>query len=246
MDYSNIYKVKHYEANSKGQLTESYLLKYLSETAMNHTNYLQSKIEKLNEDNIGWMIYKYKGQVDRLPSIGEEFKIRTWSSRIYKFYANREFLVLDINENIIAKISTLWMYVDLDKRRPKRIPKDYIDIYGINDEFNFETFEELEEDIKVDYKSSYMVRRSDIDSNNHVNNSIYFEWMMECIPYEIYNNYNLHEFNITFKKETMYNDIITSELEYKDEDNYKICNHKILDSETKEIKTLGKTIWKKR
>lgn len=247
MEYKNTYKVKFFESNSKKELTESFLLKYLSEMAMEHTNELTIKFPDMIDPNMGWMIYKYKGEINKMPKVGEEFKIRTWTSRIYKFYANREFLLLDTNNNVLGQISTLWMYIDLKRRRPKRIPEKYIDYYGIIEKSYYNEFEDLVETIDIENTNCFNVRRSDIDTNKHVNNAIYFEWMIESIPDEIYENYCLKEFNITFKKETMYNDIILSNTELiKVNDRKVICNHLILDKATEEIKTLGKTIWEKR
>lgn len=245
--YTCKYKVRNFETNLKNELSEVYLLKYLSEIAIDHSESVNINFSKLSNAKMGWMINSYKAQIDEYPKLYEEFKIVTWTSKIYKFYANREFIVLNPKDEIIGKISSLWIYVDLNKRMPRRIPKEYEDYFGIIEEFNFEEFSNLEEEFTADDYKEFIVRRSDIDNNNHVNNSNYFEWMIEVVPEKIYNNYCLKMFSINYKKETVYKDQINSLIKENNvNDNEIVYNHIIRDKTSEELKCIGKTIWEKR
>ena len=53
-------------------------------------------------------------------------------------------------------------------------------------------------------KINFKVRYTDIDSNNHVNNTKYIDWAIETLPEDIVNNYVLDEVKVTFEKECKY------------------------------------------
>jgi acyl-ACP thioesterase len=59
--------------------------------------------------------------------------------------------------------------------------------------------------ISPDLTKSFSVNRYDIDSNNHVNNVRYMQWLMESIPDEFYNKARIEYIQGTFLKETVYN-----------------------------------------
>ena len=91
------------------------------------------------------------------------------------------------------------------------------------------------------------VRLSDIDYNNHVYNAHYLEWVIETIPKYIEERYFLNEFEIVYKKETLYGESIVSQRdEGTDNGDYIIYNHSILSSDGSKQKTMARTIWKKK
>ena len=60
-------------------------------------------------------------------------------------------------------------------------------VYGdLKGDFKIPKLERLEE---FKYEESFKVRYTDIDSNNHVNNTKYIDWAIETLPEDIVNNY---------------------------------------------------------
>lgn len=51
-------------------------------------------------------------------------------------------------------------------------------------EFKFAQTDQMEQ-------AEFIVRRSDIDTNAHVNNTKYIEWVLETIPEEVYRTYRM-------------------------------------------------------
>jgi len=57
----------------------------------------------------------------------------------------------------------------------------------------------------------YRVRYFDIDGNGHVNNSRYFDWLLDALPMSFLTRHNLTSINIRFENEVQYHHIVTSE-----------------------------------
>lgn len=242
--YHKSFTIRHFECNSNGFLRPDLILKYLSEVAILHNEYTNISLNELNKKNLGWMIYKWQGEIYKYPYAGDKIRIETWISKLYKFYANREFYIYDKSNEIIAKISSLWILVDMNKRFPRRIPKELLDSHSLYNKMIYKEFKNIENKESNIYKV-FNVRKFDIDYNGHVNNSIYYKWMLESID-NIPDNYELEKFYIKYKKEVLLNDSIKSYIFLEKEKDIISCYHKIEDSNKNITNSLGKTIWKLR
>lgn len=243
--YTKYFSVPYYDVNKEGYIEEINILKYFGETSSEETDKLLEENEAT--ENFGWMLYRWKVEINRYPEVKENVSVKTWVSKLDRFYAYREFSMTDTNGNIVAKASTVWICVDMKKKRPIRIPKDYSDQMNILGNPNFEEFSPFKGELDIDSYSDFKVRRSDIDYNQHVNNTKYLSWLLESIPEDIYNNYRLCEFEIIYKKEIKYGDVISTGFQIESEDDESIeFTHIITDYNKTEEHSFGKTRWNKR
>lgn len=60
------------------------------------------------------------------------------------------------------------------------------------------------------FHQPYRVRFSDIDSNKHVNNAKYLDWMVDCLDYDKLTQYLPQKVWIKFEKEISYGHTIDS------------------------------------
>lgn len=244
--YRKDFQIPYYEADKNGKATPLSMLNYLGETSGAHTDSLGLNVEKLKKINCGWMLNRWKVRIDRYPNVKEKITIETWSSGMDRFYATREFIIYDEDDLEIGRASTLWIFIDMTKKRPIRIPADFIETIKPIEVRTFYEFYDFNKEISMKNYIDFHVRRSDIDYNNHVNNAKYLSWMIETIPEYVFENYMLHEFEIIYKKETTYGNTImagSDELD-KSEDEFSII-HTIMDDEIKETHSMGMTKWNK-
>ena len=97
----------------------------------------------------------------------------------------------------------------------------------------------------MELDDTFKVRYTDIDSNQHVNNTKYVDWAIETLPEEIVNNYYLDEVKVTFEKECKYGQIVNVYTDIREEESGLLVSiHKI---ETEDKKELTKLIgcWKR-
>lgn len=83
---------------------------------------------------------------------------------------------------------------------------------------------------KVDAEKQFQVRSSDLDMNQHVNNTVYLEWMLETLPETL--QQCVFEVDIVFTKECLYGDNIRSIVQIVSE---KESHHQLINQDGETI-----------
>lgn len=241
MTFTENFRVPYYDTNIKRSASPENLLKYLGEVATLHSDKVGLTIDNLRDSNYGWMLNRWKVKINDYPIARDIINIETWASDFKKFYANREFKILDIYNNELVSASSVWIFLDMKRKRPIRVTEDVINSYGIEGKILFNEYYDFNIPFETSQNLEFRVRKSDIDYNNHVNNVKYFQWMLESLPSYIDEEYILKEFEIIYKKEVGLGSLITSS--YCEESNKQERSflHKI--EEQGHIRAYGRTIW---
>lgn len=238
------YRVPYYDSDMRGRATSISLLAYMGEVATLHSDQVGLDIKNLRKNNYGWMLNRWKVQIKDYPFARDSIRIHTWASNFRMFYANREFKIFSEDNKELVKASSVWIFLDMIRKRPIRVTKDIIDLYGVEGNSLFNEFYDFNQDFTTEYSLEFRVRKSDIDYNNHVNNVKYFQWMLEVLPKEFDESFILKDFEILYKKEVGLGSLINSSF-YKEEDGKEvILLHRI--DEGGETRAIGRTIWNKR
>ena len=212
MTFTKDYEVHYYHCAANMQCSLYGMIRFFEDIAIQQSESLGVGIEFYHREKVGWMLSRWRVNINRLPMFGEVIKIITTPKAFSGFYANREFVVLDSKGNEILTASTLWIFVNLETRRPARITQAMFDAYSPS-ERDMKTFTKLDEVKpieKVDYEKKFRVRLSDIDTNGHVNNSHYINWALETLPSEIHSKFRITKLAVNYIKETNLDDIITA------------------------------------
>lgn len=243
--YEDYYKVHHYEADRNGRAFIATFINYFEDLSLNHSNSLDMGIDYLLKNNIAWVVYKWDIKINKYAMLGEKLRIRTWAHSVRTFYAYRKFEVINSLGEIIATANSLWFMINTKRRRPCKIQEEIIEKFGLTKEDNVPIeFEKLREPTSVTDEKNFVVRYSDIDTNNHVNNVKYISWALETVPEGIISNYKLSGLKINYDKETSYGDNIKVLGETIEIDNGYIVYTALLNSNGDRL-NLVKTIWTK-
>ncbi|WP_425800681.1 acyl-[acyl-carrier-protein] thioesterase [Desulfitobacterium sp. Sab5] len=240
------FEVYYYEVNTKQELTLVALLNYLEETAIAHSESVGYGVNRLIEMGFGWVLVHWQVKFKRFPKRGEKVTIQTWPSEFNRFYGKREFLVRDSEGGSIAEVSSLWIFMNLKKRRPVRIPKEVIEAYVFKSEKVIsEPFPELVfTESSPGEQCEFLVRRGDIDTNAHVNNAKYIEWLLETIPQEIYESYQIFSLEVVYKKESTYGQsILARTAEQEKDDKSSSFLHQISGADGEQEFAVARSRW---
>jgi medium-chain acyl-[acyl-carrier-protein] hydrolase len=240
------YEVNYYEIDFRKKLLVTSLINYFEDTATKQSQDVGNGLNYMEKNKIAWVLYKWDINIDRYPSFRENIRVRTSAYSFRKFYGYRTFEVVDADDNIICRAKSIWLLMDTDKRRVKKISDDMYSIYRLNKEIDNKPLDidnvHLPE--KFTYEKYFNVRYSDIDTNMHVNNVKYLDWAIETVPLEIVLNYSIKSLNVTYKKETTYGKKIKSSTEVVKRGNNYIAHHLISDDDGKKL-CIIRTIWQK-
>ncbi|MDP4094018.1 MAG: thioesterase [Bacillota bacterium] len=241
------FEVHYYEVDKFLKLTLPSLLNYLEDAAISHSAAAGLDVSELKSSGHGWILNRWFINFNEYPVLSQKLTVETWPSDFERCYGWREFFVKDTENRTIITASSLWIYLDIAKRRPARIPSDFGERYGLEPikAINAQ-FSDLDFELTPEATLEFSVRRSDIDSNEHVNNTKYVEWLLEAIPEHITQNSLIKSFEINYKKETNYGAAVLSECS-KECGTAGTCSyvHKITDKSTGQIHACARTTWEK-
>lgn len=206
------YYVHIYETNLRNELDIPYLMRYFEEMALMQSHAEGVGLDYYQKHDVAWVLHQFDIQIQRLPRFSEVVTLRTQPVSTYKFMGFRKYWVLDSNNKPLITADTSWLFINPKTRRPMRVNEDMKQAYG---HAGAEEFKPDMADVpcleRVDLSKSFPVRFSDIDVNNHVNNTHYVEWALEALPPEVRDQGILRNIRIAFKKETAYGEMILSE-----------------------------------
>lgn len=239
------FELRYFEMNKLGEASPITILTLLQETAAEHCNFTGHDLLSLMSENIGWVLLSGAMKMERYPHYKEKIIIRTWISKYYAIRGVRENIIYDENYNIIGRARGLWLFYDIQKRRPKRIDPDFINRWSSSQEVSLEhnITSKIEAIETLRSTKEFRVNMYDTDTNKHANNLRYLQWLMESIPEEIIENYYLSFIDGRFIAEAQYGDTILSSTKKETQENTFLHTIKIKGSDR--VCATGRTIWKK-
>ena len=203
MIFEKNYTVGNRDIGDNNKATNKAILKYLENIACRHSDEVGYGINTIEQTNVVWILLDWKFKVIERPVYGQTIKVRTWSRKMEKCCAYRDFEIYDENENKLAIATTKWVLLNAQTRKIQRIPEELASKYFSEPER--QVFEEerdkLREAENEELNLQLKVRRTDIDINNHVNNLNYLDLAYEILPDKIYKQ-DLKNVRITYKHQT--------------------------------------------
>lgn len=206
---SKQYNVHFYEVDYKERLLPTVLMSYFCDVAIYQSKSRGVGLDYLAKNNLCWVLYKWNINIIKYPKLDDKIIVTTIPYALRKFYAYRKFEVFNEAGEKIATADSIWFLINSEKRRPVRIKEEIYKAYGLTSDCKSNQdnicLNKLE---REDFKRSFDIRYSEIDTNRHANNAYYLSWSIETLPLDIINNYNLSNIKIVYEKEIKYGDHI--------------------------------------
>ena len=198
------YRIKLSEIGKENKITNKAILGDLEDIGGIHSNIAGYGILDIPQTKLSWVLLDWKLKIIRRPKYSEKIKIKTWSKNAIKFYTYRDFEVYDENGQVIAIATSKWVLLDIDKGKIVKISDEVLNKYEPELEksvFDISEIEKLQEPENYISEVEYTVKKSDIDVNNHMHNLNYLELANEALPEDVYNEQELNNVRINYKKE---------------------------------------------
>ena len=250
MDLKNYFEkqfeLRYFEMNKFGEASSTTILTLLEETAADHCYIINHSLYDLEEQGIGWVLLSGFMEMDYYPKYKEKIVIRTWLSKYSTVKGFRENIIYNEQGRIIGKAKGLWLFFDINRRKPIQISDAIKDKWSyINeDSVNHDITRKIEEINSVNHVKEFKINRFDVDSNLHVNNIRYLQWLIESMPEDILDNYYLHSIDGRFIAEAQLDDTIMSFTETDVDANTFI--HNIKTQGNNKVCASARTSWKPR
>ena len=208
--WEEAYRLRSYEVDFQNRLRLSVLFHFMQETASNQIERQGVGIDVLRTENLAWVLSRLLIVMDRYPGWGEEILVKTWPRGIERLFALREFLITSRQGEVLGRVTSNWLLVDLATRRPKRLEEVFkrmpIDPGNQALDRRLEKLPPLE---KPEEGLSVRAAYQQIDLNRHVNNAHYVGWILNSFSREWHQRYHLAGLQINFLAETRFGEVLT-------------------------------------
>ncbi len=210
--YEQQYKIRYFETNKFMEATPISILTLLEETAASHILESGYNIYDLLKKNIGWVLISGFIEMKYYPKYKEDIIIRTWISSYSKITAIRENMILNKKGDTIGLAKGKWLFFDIKNRKPLKIFDDIIKNCPVIPQVCCKKNIPLKIPAlkSHEFQKSFSVTNYDVDTNKHLNNIRYLQWLLETIPNTIQENYFLKSIAGCFVDEAQYGDKLKS------------------------------------
>ena len=239
------YRIRSYEVDCRNRLSILSMFSFMQEAASRHAAALGVSIHQLLAENYTWLLSRLKIKIAAYPGWNDHIRINTWPSGTQQLFALRDFKMNGADNQIIATAISAWLVIDLKKRRPVRIAPFVERLRPIEgNHIMTERLDKLPALGDSVYEKRFVVRYSDLDINQHVNNVKFVEWVVEGVPAATLNAAVPSELEINFLAEAFHEDQIHTTCSPQDPDNT-IFHHRLTRQQDGRELARARTKWRK-
>lgn len=205
MIYKEKFKIGLKDVCKGEEVSNIAILEYLENIAAYHSDSVGYGVNTTKQTNLNWLLLDWKVKVLKRPKYGQELEIHTWSRKIEKFYAYRDFEVYDEQMNLCAIATSKWLLVNSKTGKISRVDSEMTEKYQSESDksvFKNEEITKINIPESFENKIIYQVQRRDIDVIGHMHNLYYLDIAYEALPKEIYDKRPFDNVRIMYKKET--------------------------------------------
>jgi acyl-ACP thioesterase len=215
--YSKEFIVGSFQVHPDGKLRMNSLADFFQEVAWGHADSADFG-RNLLEDNLSWILSRFDIRATNLPTWGESIKVLTAGRGVDKLFAFREFLITDLQGKPLARAMSSWVLLNtLSKKihRPEQVLPTALFDPQLKPDWQPDR---IRISGKLLFEEEFKVRFSDLDLNNHVNNTTYIRWVEDLFKDHQIDSSQLL---INYLAECVLGDQVKLEL-YKSEDKFQI------------------------
>ncbi|MDH6365484.1 medium-chain acyl-[acyl-carrier-protein] hydrolase [Enterococcus sp. PF1-24] len=210
--FTENHEVTYYECDVNQRMTFPAMLSIAVKVSEDQSDSLNRGADFVHTFGLTWVITTYQIKINRLPKVGENIKVSTKATSYNKYFCYRNFWFHNEAGEELVMIETVFALMNIETRKMSSVPEEVILPFESEKIKKIKRYPVIEK-IETGEMLPYRVRYYDIDSNHHVNNSVYFNWMIDILGLDFLTEYTLKEVNVRFDKEVEYGVEIESHVE---------------------------------
>lgn len=197
------YQIQYRDIDCNKKLKFASLLYLFQEASMLHGEVVGRGLDDLYKMNLTWVTLGWNIKVVKMPKYMQNVIVYTWTNSPSGASVIRQFKMEDMDGNVLAYAEDKFVLFDISKRKLLRISSEIVESYNPDDErTTHEEFPKLKELSEYNLSKEMEIQIRDVDTNKHVNNIKYVEYILEFIPLE--EQEKILSMNINYKKEMIY------------------------------------------
>ena len=202
--------INSFRVDYSRNLTIPALLENLQEAAWSHASLNGAGWDDLHRHNALWVLSRFHIAIERMPKWQENVTLETWSKLPDGVTAYRDFEMTDAEGAVIVKAASVWHILDAKTFRIQKIETlmnafphcENRHVFNENP-LKIAAFES-NETAKIQH-----VKYSDIDMNNHVNNTKYVQWIFDDLDTDFIKTHSIKDLQINYIAQLQLGDTYT-------------------------------------
>lgn len=200
------FKITSFQVDFQENIKPTHLMQLFQEAAGNHAQHLGAGYSELVEEKLFWALSRIRVEVLRMPKWGDEIHIETWPCSLVGPFFRRDFIFYNDHNEVICRGVSGWLLISTENMRPQRADRLSFELPFNQGKYALESFPD-----RINGKAelpvfSKKILYNEIDVNNHVNNTRYLDWVMDCFDSNFYLAHELKSFSLEFLSEMHWGD----------------------------------------
>lgn len=199
--YSQEIEFPFYFANLTGDMRLSSLVDAMLLISEKQLHESDSDSSEMVQRGLGWVVVQYHMDIKKMPTLGQKLKVSTRATSYNKYFFYRDFWIDDLDGNRMVDLSSAFVIIDVKARKMVSAAEKLTDVFGAEEITKIKRFARLREPKDYDIKKGQHIGYYNIDVNRHVNNSYYFDWMVDSLGIEFVEKHRAKSMDIKYDKE---------------------------------------------
>lgn len=221
--YQLEHEVAYYECDLNQNMTFPAVVSIAIKASTEQSDQLERGSDYVEKLGLTWIITQYEMTIQRLPKVEENIKIFTEPTEYNRFFCYRDFWFEDQEGNELLRITAAFALMGIENRKVSSVNEELMAPYDSPKVKKIRRWRKIES-VKDGEKKDYHVRFYDLDSNHHVNNAVYFNWIIDVLGYYFLTTYQPKEVSIRYDKEVSYGNEIESWSQVKRAEDILTCH----------------------
>ena len=203
MKYTINKRVGFSEVGPDKKLKLTSIVNYFQDCSTFQSEDIGLGMDSLKERGRVWVLNAWQIEIKRYAEMGEQVAVTTWANGFESLYGTRNFLIEDVQGDVIVYANSIWVFMDVEKGCPAKPGLEDIEGYGVDAPYPMEYApRKIKLPKQLEEKPSFYVKREQIDPNHHMNNEQYIAEALEYLPEGV----NVRSLRAEYKKSAMYRD----------------------------------------
>lgn len=210
------YHIESSQSDNKDKIHLAYIFSFFETIAGEHSQNVGFQYTDMRSKNQTWILNRIALDIKDLPNKYDNITVYTWQFKQSAVGFYREFLVFNENNEAIIAARSFWSIMDLNSRTI--IPSNEIvaikenpfilPIKTTNAKLKSIKMALAEDENKISYK--YLIGYSDLDANNHVNNTRYINMVINAVDF-LDLGLDIDSFEVNYTSELIKGDLVSVE-----------------------------------
>lgn len=198
-------RIRYSEIGEGRRLTLPGLVNYFQDCSTFQAEALGVGLDVLGKRHKAWFLASWQIVIEELPQLGDTVTVETWPYNFKGFYGERNFRMLSDKGETLAGAASMWVYLDVGSGHPCRVDEDVLSAYEMEEALPLGPISrKIPMPGTGEERDSFMVMRSHLDTNHHVNNGQYILMAEEYLP----EDFKVKQIRVEYRKAAVLHDVV--------------------------------------